>query len=564
MTTPSPSPRRAARLLAVLLAGMLALAGCGRIPTDGQVFHYAEGSESTATASPAFHPSGPQDGDGPEEILRGFIAAGTGVADDYAVARSFLTKDVASSWSPEERTWVYQDEVAIDQQGSAASLKARLEVTTRIDDRGIATSYDSVDHQDLAVRLEQVDGQWRISEVPDGTALARSEFEQLFRSFSLYFYDPTYAYAVPDVRWFVNRPTVATSLVRVLLQGPAPYLEDAVVSPVPEGTALQRPSVPVSGDVAQVGLTGNGISQASQLTLERLHSQLRQSLGGIGSISDAAISVDDKKIEVDQLEDYREPAVDPQVSGQQVGVRDRSLVSYAEGQVRAVAGLPDLATAPRHPGMDPSRSVYAYLDETRTRLGVRSKSGRSVDLTLPAGLTKPSVDFRRWVWTASAEGTVHAVDGDEGSDRPRTVDASWLEGQEIFSLEVSRDGSRVLVVTGEGSEARLWTAGIQRAEDGTPTQLSTPLRVRTTVHPTQAQWVSEDTMVVMDSAGDSVEVTTLAGDTQPVNGLSGIRSISGGNGTEDVYAQTDTDTYRLSRNSWARVDGAVQDLSYAG
>ena len=105
---PIPTGRRprVRRILLALLALILGLTACGRIPTDGQVYHYAEGETSSATPTPAYSPAGPREGDDPEQILRGFFEAGTGVEDDYAVARSFLTRDLAASWSPEDETWV--------------------------------------------------------------------------------------------------------------------------------------------------------------------------------------------------------------------------------------------------------------------------------------------------------------------------------------------------------------------------------------------------------------------------------------------------------------------------
>lgn len=563
---PIPTGRRprVRRILLALLALILGLTACGRIPTDGQVYHYAEGETSSATPTPAYSPAGPREGDDPEQILRGFFEAGTGVEDDYAVARSFLTRDLAASWSPEDETWVYRDGITVEGDGGQDRLRAEIPVATHVDDRGIATSYDEPDTRTLHVGFTRVDGQWRISSIPNGTALTRTQFERLFRSFSLYFYDPTYTYAVPDIRWFVSRPTVATSLVRVLLQGPAPYLTGAVVSPIPAGTSLQRASVPVDGGVAQVGLTGGEISKAGQLTLERMHSQLRQTLSGITAISDTAISIDDKKIDVGQVSDYREPQKDPQVGEQQVGVREDELVSYAPDQVRAISDLQAPLSAPRQPGTDPSRSVYAYLDENRGHLGVRAKNGTALDLDLPGRLTRPSIDFRRWVWTASADGTVHAVLGDRDGQQPRTVTADWLRGQSVSSLRISRDGTRALVVTGEGSAARLWVAGVVREENGAPTRLLDPLRVSTTVHPAQARWISDSAAVIADTAGDGVEVMHLTGRSDQLDGLSGIEAISGGDGVQSVYAQTSSDVYRLSGASWSRVETAVRDLAYPG
>src|SRR5699024_6706214 len=55
-----------------------------------------------------------------------------------------------------------------------------------------------------ASSLVQVDGQWPIDQVPDGISLASSQLRALFNTQPLYLYDPSYSYAVPDVRWLLN------------------------------------------------------------------------------------------------------------------------------------------------------------------------------------------------------------------------------------------------------------------------------------------------------------------------------------------------------------------------
>ncbi|MCT1367541.1 LpqB family beta-propeller domain-containing protein [uncultured Kocuria sp.] len=542
----------------------LLVAGCGKIPTSGPVYHYNEPTESATKSSPAYSPSGPSEGASPSDILKGFINAGTGVENDYAVARQYLTTDLASSWKPEDRTLVYQDNVNVDSGKSSEEYTAGLSVTTSIDDRGIATSFRKADSQTVTAKFEQVNGQWRISAIPNGTMLSRSEFEQLFHSFTLYFYDPTFTYAVPDIRWFANRSTVATSIVRVLLRGPAPYLEGSVSSAIPGGTNLVRQSVPISDSSAEVGLTGTGVANADQLTLERIHTQLEQTLKSGHSANSVKLSVDDKSVETGKLADYEEAAIDPQVPNPQVGVLDGDLVTYSDGQSRKVAGLAPATVHPSHPAMDTKRQTYAYTDDDGSHLAIRSTGGEAKDVDLPENISKPSFDPRSWVWGGGQDGSVLALNAQGSNDAPETVTADWLKGQNIRSLQISRDGTRALVVTKEGNGSRVWVSGINRDNDGTPRSLGEPLQVGATRNVTQAAWTSDSQVVVANEQDGSVQVVSLAGDTQDVNGLSDIQNISAGNGKESIYAQTGTDTYQLTGSSWTRVDTKVRDLSYAG
>ncbi|WP_129359948.1 LpqB family beta-propeller domain-containing protein [Rothia uropygioeca] len=560
------SGRRTSIVRAVAWVGVvgLLLVGCGRIPTSGPVYHYNEPDASASSASPAFSPSGPQNGASPSEILNGFIKAGTGVENDYSVAREYLTTELAGSWKPEDRTLVYSDDVKIDSGQSDQQATAEVNVSTSIDGRGIATSFRNPDKQQVAAKFTQVNGQWRIASIPNGTMLSRSEFEQLFRSFTLYFYDPTFSYAVPDIRWFANRSTVATSVVRVLLQGPAPYLEGAVATAVPNGTSLMRQSVPISNSSAEVGLAGTDVSDANQLTLERLNTQLEQTLKSTNSVESVRLSVDDKAVETGKLGDYQAATINPQVPSPQVGVLEGDLVTYADGQSRKVSGLAPSQVQPSMPTMDSQRRVYAYTDEDREHLAVRTTSGKALDTDMEESITAPSVDTNKWVWAGGTEGSVYALDSGGDSDEPQKVEADWLRDQHIQSLRISRDGSRALVVTGEGDNARVWVSGIKRNAQGAPESLGEPLRVGTTRNATQASWISDTDVVVANTQDGTVQTVSLAGETNDVNGLSDIEHISGGNGKDSIYAQTSTDTYSLTGTSWTRVDTKVRDLAYSG
>lgn len=560
-------PRRGRRLArAAAWVGVVGLlvAGCGKIPTSGPVYHYNEPTAKATKSSPAYSPSGPSEGASPSEILKGFINAGTGVENDYAVARQYLTTDLASTWKAEDRTLVYQDDVEVDSGKNSDEYTAGVKVTTSIDDRGIATSFRKADAQTVTAKFEQVNGQWRISAVPNGTILSRSEFEQLFHSFTLYFYDPTFTYAVPDIRWFANRSTVATSIVRVLLQGPAPYLSGSVASAIPGGTSLMRQSVPISNSSAEVGLTGSGVSDADQLTLERIHTQLEQTLQAGHSANSVRLSVDDKSVDTGKLPDYEAAAIDPQVPNPQVGVLDGNLVTYSDGQSRKIAGLVADQVHPAHPTMDTQRQTYAYTNDDGSHLAIRSTGGGAKDVDLSGNISSPSFDPRGWVWGGDKNGSVIALNAQGSDQEPQTLSADWLKGQNIHSLQISRDGTRALVVTGEGDGSRVWIAGVKRDKDGTPKGLGEPLRVGATRNVTQAAWISDSQVAVANSQDGSVQIVSLTGDTQDVNGLSDIQHISGGNGKESIYAQTSTDTYQLTGSSWTRVDTKVRDLSYAG
>ncbi len=92
---------RRAAVLAVVLALAGLVAGCAQLPVSGPV-------HQGRTAAPAadairIEASRPGPGDGPQEIVQGFLAAGPAglSADgDFEVARSYLTTSAGAQWSP--------------------------------------------------------------------------------------------------------------------------------------------------------------------------------------------------------------------------------------------------------------------------------------------------------------------------------------------------------------------------------------------------------------------------------------------------------------------------------
>src|SRR5690606_2169687 len=108
-TGPAPGTRPSARrtrmrehrgVIAGLLGLLLVLSGCASIPSNGETGVISVEDQAQRVQSEV-EPEGPVEGADPNTIVRGFLAAGAGHADDFAVARSFLTEDFAKEWEPE-------------------------------------------------------------------------------------------------------------------------------------------------------------------------------------------------------------------------------------------------------------------------------------------------------------------------------------------------------------------------------------------------------------------------------------------------------------------------------
>lgn len=562
-----PSLSRRAALGLAASSTLAALAGCAAIPTDGEVNHYADPRSTGRADSSRNAPEGPRAGASPTEIIDGFLHAGVGTADDYTVARSYLTQDLAQSWRPDGRTLVYESSYSTESLGQNTFV-VTVPTSTLIDGRGLATSFTAVTETPVEFSLQQEEGEWRISAAPDGTVLSRSEFSDIFNPFTLYFYDPTFSYAVPDIRWFAERSTVATSLVRVLLEGPAPYLEGAVVTAVPTDTQLSRNSVPIENGTADVELTGGtALTGASALETERLRTQIFQTLSGLAIVTDLQLRINDQVVPQQSLENYTEPAVNPEVAPNIVGIENNRLVSRSSladtvSQQTVVETSPMVGIA--QPAMNYTRNYFAYANDALNEVWVAS--GAEVQSVYRGSqLLPPSFGHQNWLWLAEADGSMSVFPAGQQDGQLQTVN-TWLAGESLHSLDISRDGCRALVVTSlAGGNYAAWVTAVQRSNDGRPLELLEPVRLASGINPRGATWVSDIEVFLWNDETTQTELVSLTGQSAQYDSLPGIRRIVTGNGIDQAVAMTqDGSLYIVAGQSWTPIENSLDEVNYSG
>ncbi|MFW0178218.1 LpqB family beta-propeller domain-containing protein [Rothia sp. P7208] len=564
------------RYLGLGLCFLVGVSGCASIPQSGSVNHYADSQSTNTDTRSSIVLDPPQDGASPTEIIQGFLRAGAGAKDDYQVAREYLTEEFSNSWIPDERTLVYRDSTTLDISPDTADndvhhgdeYSVTVPVATSIDRRGIATSYAEVSPEELKFKVVQVNGQWRIAQAPQGTVMNHHDFIQVFATYTLYFYDPTYTYAVPDIRWFADRPTVVTSITKVLLEGAAPYLEGAVSSAIPAGTTLTRNSVPVEQTVAQVSLHGDGLdADISQLDIERINSQLTQTLSLLGGIDSVKLTFDDQEVKAGSLDNYVAPQVNPSVSGNIVALDGNQLVTRSEifndaDQQKIVdVGL----ASPRDLAMDYTRKNFAFLDSSQQSLFWVSDQ-KVTHMFDGVGLTHPSFDQFQWLWSADSTGRLRAVSYVNSQEKKQVdVRSPWLEGYDVKSVRVSRDGARAAVVATLDGETYVWVSGIHRSSDHQPLELTSPVRLGTTLDTTDVSWTSDQSLIAADEVSGKSEIIYLSGEITSVERLDSLSLIASGAGNNQIIAQTkDGRIYTLVDRGWSRIDIPLHDVSYSG
>ena len=488
------------RIVAVLAALMLVLAGCAGLPTAGSVNPGLALGEAPDVPDFSFLPNRPQPGATPEQIVEGFVAAATSPAGNWEIAQLFLAPDFSAEWRPETG-------VTIDRPGSrtitvvdADTVQMTVSQTGDVDETG-AFHASEAGTSTLDYELEQQqDGEWRISAAPDGVVLNEQDFRVVFDAYGVMFFDPRWQFLVPDMRWFPTRQNVATRITQAIIGGtPSPWLSRAVVSAVVEGVDL-RDSVPIVQGIAQVEL-GAAALEADPVTLGRLLRQLQASLQGTGVAG------------VELLVDGTELAVQP-AQTLSTAVDARPLVQTAEDF--GFLGEDALTTLP---GL--SRRI-SEIDADSIAVG---RGGRVAAVLLAAGgvvrveaneptiaddrrgLIDPAIDPDDGIWTVP-ESQPAALTVSNAESEPAPIANAWPGATEIAAMQVSRDGTRIAAIVTEGGRDWVSVAGVERNADGVPVALGTPERL---LHPdgvgVDIAWLDDRTLGIIWEGTDGMIVT---------------------------------------------------------
>lgn len=584
--SPHSANRRPFARTFLMVASVLAvLSGCSSIPTTGPVGTASAESDGNLLVDYfALAPRGPsQDGgETPGEILQGFITAGTGAADDYSVAREFLTDAAAETWTPTDRVLIYGADPNIVPSPDGDTYSIQLEVVGSVDNRGIRTDRASGTTETLTARLEQVDGQWRIGAVPNGIMVSEVNFSLLFLSHNLYFYSSSYDFWVPDTRWFVQKSGIVANVVKAVLEGPAPYLQGAVSSAFPAGTTLARDAVPVVSGAATVDLSADVLQDSSDVNRQQMALQLRQNLIDLNNVNSVEMTVNQRSVDLGKESSALVEAVaDPEVGGTQIATYRNELSYIKDGQPQPVEGIPSVAEhGPRDPALSLDLATIAFLNGNRSALFMTGPNQEVRSVIEGTSLTAPSIDPGKWTWTASeaAGGArILALPSGGAPEDVLSLPVPWLAEVNVSELRISRDGARALLVTSQGGTSRVLVAGIVRDADGVPRTLTTPLELAVTGGPgsgipaslpvDRAKWVSEDSVVVVQTSTEGQVAPIILGlgtSPEPLAGLAGITGLSAGKGGQDIYVQTASAVFKRMGNSWYQVSEGLTDPAFPG
>lgn len=514
-----------AALAALAVVGVLS--GCVRIPDAGGVSTVAIPDQGDSEALLPV-PEGPTAGATQRDILIGFLRAGRGPQNSYAVAAEYLTDAFAAEWRPNAGVLVSNSAVVPIETESG--LQVSLEVTAEVDSSGRYDRAGAGTSRQLAFEFEQEDGEWRISAAPDGTVLSATFFELLFEPVELYYFSPDFRFLVPELRWFLVSRTIANRIVDELIAGQAPLLEaGALLTAVPNG--LERiESVEIESGTATVTLSSD-ILAVSSATQWRILEQLTASLGSLSDVHSAAVVSGGFPADISEVGGTADRFL--QVDPIPVGMLAGAFGSIGESEVRP---LDEVGTA-----IDSLRAEAASVSRDRTTVAVLTPEGVSRVTSegaelVAAGtdLIAPTIDPWGYIWTGPEDQLEQLfVVSPSGAALPIGI---GVEGR-VISVAVSRDGTRVVFAVATDDGSRVVAAGIVRDAQGAPIAIveSTLLSVGAG-ELLDLAWVDGTTVALLTRTAQSTNVSTatLGGRITSLGSVADGVQIVGGNGVEGI------------------------------
>lgn len=545
--------------LTLLVAMLPALGACASIPTSGPIEQGAEVGIETTDQVIRVIARPPQADMTPTQIVTGFLQASASFEGDHAVARQYLTAQAAATWDPSTRVNVYDGVPTIVPDG-VTNVDMTATLVGTIDDEG---RYEVAPPASVIAenfRMEFVGGNWRIATPPPGLLLSRTDVERAFRSFEVYFLDPTFTALVPDPRYFpVDGPTAATALTRALLQGPTEWLAPAVRTGFPDGTTLAVNAVPVVEGIARVDLDPQ-VRLVDEATRRAISAQLTWTLRQAPGVRFVDLNAGGQVFSVTGAPNPQPvdswPAFDPNAmpgGKAPLGVLGGRVLDLERTPPLPVPGAAGLGSPPLD-GIAVSllSDRVAGLDG-EARLWVGSIApGAPMELALDEpGQSRPSFGPGQEPWVVGPDGILRRIDA-EGAITVVPVDGLHSKA-ELESVSVSRDGTRVALTVRRGPRTFIMLAIVTTRED--VARVESPVRVDnrlTTV--SDVVWADDDRLIALaiEGAGTTgvYEIDLTRWVVRSLGAPPGVARVAAAPGAPVLAATTERRIWTYSGGPW--------------
>ncbi|WCC79116.1 LpqB family beta-propeller domain-containing protein [Cutibacterium equinum] len=456
---------------AVLSGAALLLAGCAEVPSSGPARRVDDPHEAaTRREGIDVAPQPPTDGASIDLVVGGFLQAMTSARDDYRVARTYLTKDMADRWDPHSKATIYE---ATNHKPTStvatASLQAPVVGTIDADGHYRPAQSQTLTHD---FGMAQESGQWRISRPPEGLLISQYTFQRAWSTIPVYFLAVDADRLVPDVIHLPSWGATPDAVLRAMMAGVPEYLKPAVRTALPSGVkatesisvdAVGVVTVPLSASAAQLSESQRRLL-ASQVTWTLSYfpsiSRIRFTAGG--SLLPLPEAAEDNTVSADLYADLiplpstDSPTVVAVVKGQMgrtnpSGRTFQIMPGTLGQQARPHTGVSAVASTqfamPVASLNTPGAVWHAVSGDQRSLVAWREGSDQVDVVATGTNLLRPQVLVDRSVMTFSTTDPTLIVVGPDGVRKSTVVD---LGGRAVTAFSVSPDGIRVALVLTAG------------------------------------------------------------------------------------------------------------------
>jgi hypothetical protein len=493
--------------------------------------------------------------------LNGFIAAGTGPQNDYAVAREYLSESIRSSWNPNQEVLIQRSSprVVISDQDTA-ELAVDVAATVDADGKYQVTPLGTERVLEFSFVFEN--SQWRLSRVPDVTVLIRPVFDVVFSGYSVFFLDRQKRFLVPELRWFPTTPATGTRLVNAVLGGASSWLKPAVVSAIPSGTRLSIDAVTVENGVALVDLTARALI-ASREDRSLMKSQLEATLSQLSNVSSVAISIERAMQEISEADAN---AGEPQF---------RALAIVGEEGLELLASSQESVFAPGKNFFEqsdlkevtlsgPSGWIATLTDSGIFRTRGERPGAQVEQIESQSAISSIEFDSQEYLWSANKAPSSELIVTSPSLEQSKVL-APWLAGQVVRALAISPGGSKIAMLVQGPSRTRVLVSPVVRNSSGTPIELAEPLEVAGEIsNPSSVSWIDQLTIATVSGASGSTSalLSTIGGTARQLPVVPGTRKIVAAGTSSQLYLLTETgELFSYRGSAWTPLRQSIRALA---
>ncbi len=539
------------------------LTGCAQIPRSSSVGLGPEINAGDDSQYIYYSPSLPTKGDNQIQIVSGFLSAGNGPQNDYSTARAYLSTARQATWKPSKEVLIEAAPPKITKL-SETVLDVDVQIQATIDEKGVYSTQSEGTTRHLQYHLLKQSGQWRIHNAPDLTVVAQPNFQVLFRSYSVYYYDRNHSYLVPDVRWFPSRSATATHLAAAVLAGPQSWLAPAVAEDSYGSFGLNTDAVTINDGVASIDLDSRAM-KVPKRTLQYVKAELRNTLLQLPQVTAVSISISKNIQNVADIQTQ----IGSTTSGQLIAlnalglsVSNSSKILYSRSELETLVGGQVTDFALNNSG---NLALVTSHGAYRTQPAVIGGSPKLVDSR--TRLLSPQFDNRGVLWTVSAAKNSSWLVSDPGGTVYGVKRPPNLRAVSVSSFAISPDGSRLAVAT-RGTSAALYVMPIIRNETGIPMALGVGVKILVSSASVKSVSWSDSihlaTLELVEAGVARPSIRMVGGQVQSFALLYNAKTVVSLGGSSAFFVlSADGSVLQLKNSLWNQVQSGATALHYS-